>query len=200
MKKNYFYLFLLCALMSACSMQKNNLPVQVKVSDTLFVTLPTPEMLGHSLNVSQLITAQWAQTKQQKLQMQLQVDPQRVVLVGFSAWGAPVLKLTYTGEQIQTSVMAGLEDKLPKPEQVLLNLMLSIWPVRAWQKPLDQIGWKLTEHGLLRKLIDQKGNIVAEVSYQTRPAIDGLIQFKHHQLNYIITIETHKTDAKRSRQ
>jgi hypothetical protein len=194
MKKNHFSLLLLCALMSACSMQKNKLPVQVEVSDTLFVTLPTPAMLGYSLNVSQLITAQWAQTKQKKLQMQLQVDSEHVVLVGFSAWGAPILRLTYTGEQIQTSVMSGLEDKLPKPQQVLLNLMLSLWPVSAWQKPLDQIGWQLVERDLSRQLIDQQGNIVAEVTYQTSPAIDGLIQFKHHQLNYIITIETHKTD------
>ena len=126
MKKNHFPILLLCALMSACSMQKNKLPVQVEVSDTLFVTLPTPAMLGYSLNVSQLITAQWAQTKQKKLLMQLQVDSKRVILVGFSAWGAPILRLTYTGEQIQTSVMAGLEDKLPKPQQVLLNLMFRI--------------------------------------------------------------------------
>jgi len=195
MKKNHFALLLLCALTFGCSMQKNNLPVQVEVGEALFVTLPTPAMLGHSLNVSQLITAQWAQTKQQKLQMQLQVDAKRVVLVGFSAWGSPILRLTYTGEQIQTSVMAGLEDKLPKPEQVLLNLMLALWPVSSWQKPLDQIGWKLIERGLLRKLIDQQGNIVAEVRYQTRPAIAGLIQFRHHQLNYTISIETHKTDS-----
>jgi hypothetical protein len=200
MNKNYFSLLLLCALMSACSMQKNNLPVKVEVSDALFVTLPTPAMLGHSLNLSQLITVQWAQTKQQKLQMQLQVDSEHVVLVGFSAWGAPILRLTYTGERIQTSVMAGLENKLPKPQQVLLNLMLSLWPVTAWQKPLDKIGWKLIEQGLLRQLMDQKGNIIAEVSYQTRPAIDGLIRFKQHQLNYTITIETHKTDSEILRQ
>jgi len=91
--------------------------------------------------------------------------------------------------------MAGLEDKLPKPEQVLLNLMLALWPVSSWQKPLDQIGWKLIEQGLLRKLIDQQGNIVSEVRYQTRPAIAGLIEFRHHQLNYTISIETHKTDS-----
>ncbi|MFT6925907.1 MAG: hypothetical protein ACJAZP_001499 [Psychromonas sp.] len=193
MKKNCFIL-LLCTLLFACSMQKKQLPVQVEVGEGLFVTLPTPAMLGHSLNVSQLISAQWGQTKQQKLQMQLQVDSDRVVLVGFSAWGAPLLKLTYTGERIQTSVMAGLENKLPKPQQVLLNLMLSLWPVSAWQKPLDNIGWKLTEQGLLRQLIDQKGNIVAEIRYQSRPATDGLIEFKHRQLNYIITIETQKID------
>ena len=172
-------------------------PVQVEVDKGIFVTLPMPEELGQTLNVSQLITAQWGDAKQQKLQVQLQVDKQSVVLAGFSAWGARILSLSYSGYEIQTYLLSGLADSLPKPEQVLFNVMISIWPVKAWQKPLAQIGWTLKETGLQRLLMNEKGEVIATVTYQTKPYIDGTIVLKHHRLDYSITIETKKSDAHR---
>jgi len=184
-------------MVSACSTLQQTHPLQVEVDQGVFVTLPTPRQLRQTLNVSQLITAQWGNNQQQKLLVQLQVDKERVVLAGFSAWGAPVLSLTYSGEEIQTYLLSGLQDTLPKPEQVLFNLMISIWPVDAWQKPLAKIGWALKEKGLQRELIDDKGHVVATVIYQIKPYIDGVIVFKHHRLDYSITIETNRSDADR---
>jgi hypothetical protein len=175
-------------------MQPGTAPVQVEVAKAVFVSLPKPAELQETLNVSQLISAQWGENKQQKLLVQLQADPQRVVLAGFSAWGARVLSLSYSGAEIQTYLLSGLADTLPKPEQVLFNVMLSIWPVQAWEKQFSSIGWTLTESGLKRKLIDDKGQLIIEVAYQTKPYIDGTIVFKHHTLDYTITIETSNTD------
>lgn len=191
-----WFCFPILLMVSACSMLQQTHPFQVEVDQGVFVTLPTPQQLRKTLNVSQLITAQWG-NKEQKLQVQLQVDKESVVLAGFSAWGAPILSLTYSGEEIQTYLLSGLVDSLPKPEQVLFNLMISIWPVDAWQKPLAQIGWRLEETGLQRELIDDKGHVVATVTYQTKPYIDGVIVFKHHSLDYTITIETNRSDADR---
>lgn len=177
-------------------MHPTTIPVQVEVNKGVLVSLPKPAELGQTINVSQLITAQWGDNKQQKLLMQLQVDQQSVVLAGFSAWGARILSLTYTGEEIQTSVLNGLAAKLPQPEQVLFNVMLSIWPVETWQKPLEKIGWQLVEQGLKRELLNENGQVIADISYQTQPYIDGLIVFKHHTFDYIITIETNKITNK----
>lgn len=192
MKKNYFCLCLFVFLLTACTMQPSIHPVQFEVNDSLFVNLPKPAELNQTLNVSQLITAQWGKNKQQKLMVQLQVDQQQVVLAGFSAWGARLLSLTYAGDEIQTSVLSGLANNLPKPEQVLFNVMLSIWPVEAWKKPLAQIGWALIEKGLKRELIDNNGQVIVEITYQKKPYLEGMIIFKHHSLDYIITIETFK--------
>ncbi len=179
-------------------MQPQTHPVQVEVNKDVFVTLPKPAELGERLNVSQLITAQWGHAegnKEQKLPVQLQVDQQSVVLAGFSAWGARIISLSYSGEEIQTYVLSGLADTLPKPEQVLFNVMISIWPVESWSAPLAQIGWSLVESDFERFLLDENGQIVASVSYQAHPYIDGIIVFKHLQLNYTITIETSKSDT-----
>ncbi len=195
MKINCFYFCILALLLTGCAMQPATHPVQVEVNKAVFVSLPKPAELGQTLNVSQLITAQWGKNKQQKLLVQLQVEQQSVVLAGFSAWGARILSLTYSGEEIQTYVLSRLADTLPKPEQVLFNVMISIWPVEAWEKPLGKIGWSLIERDLKRELIDEKGKVIADVTYQTQPYIDGTIVFKHHIFDYTITIETSKTDT-----
>jgi hypothetical protein len=197
MKKNCFYICIFVILLTGCAMRPGTAPVQVEVQRGVFVNLPKPAELGQTLNVSQLITAQWGEEKQQKLLVQLQVEPQQVVLAGFSAWGTRILSLGYSGEEIQTYLLNGLADTLPKPEQVLFHVMLSIWPVEAWQKSLAEIGWVLVDSDLQRKLIDDKGLVVIDITYQRKPYIDGTILFKHNTLDYVITIETNKTDTDR---
>lgn len=197
MKHSCIFFCFFATLLAGCSMQPATHPVQVEVNEGVFIRLPEPAELGHTLNVSQLISAQWGEGKQQKLMVQLQADSKQVVLAGFSAWGARLLSLSYSGEEIQTYTLNGLADTLPKPEQVLFNLMLSIWPVDAWRKPLRDIGWQLVEKGLKRELVNEKGQVIVQITYQTRPYINGVIKFKHQQLDYTITIETNKSDNDR---
>tara|TARA_R110001583_G_scaffold6499_9_gene32920 strand:+ start:14859 stop:15467 length:609 start_codon:yes stop_codon:yes gene_type:complete len=190
-------------ILSACSLQpaleQVKQRVAVEISSGVFVSLPKPAQLKQVLNVSQLITAHWnnegKEQRQQKLLVQLQVDQEQVVLAGFSSWGARILSLNYSAEQINTYVMTGLADTLPKPEQVLFNVMLSIWPVEAWIIPLQQIGWQLKETALQRLLIDDQGQVIVEINYQKKPYLTGLISFKHLMLNYQVDIETNLSGA-----
>lgn len=181
-------------LLSACTLQpdpvQKNSNIQVEISDDIWVSLPKPAELQQTLHVSQLISAQWGQQQQQKLPVQLQVDDHKVVLAGFSSWGARILSLTYTDDQIETYVMIGLGASLPKPEQILFNVMLSIWPVKVWQAPFHKIGWKLVENDLQRLLINERGEVVIKINYQTKPYLSGKITFKHLKLDYQIIIET----------
>lgn len=191
-------LIVLTLLLSGCSlqpaMQSNTDSVQVEITPEQVVTLPQPKDLQQNINVSQLITAQWGEGNKQKLLVQLQVDEQQVVLAGFSAWGVKLLSLTYYGEQannkIETNVMTSLAGTLPDPQQVLFNVMLSIWPESSWEKPLTAIGWKLQESDLQRLLIDQNGKVVVVIDYERKPLLTGKITFKHQLLNYTVVIET----------
>lgn len=185
-------------LLSACSlqptMQANSDSVKVDITPEQAVTLPQPKDLQQKINVSQLITAQWGEGNKQKLLVQLQVDDQQVVLAGFSAWGVKLLSLSYYGEQannkIKTNVISGLGDTLPEPQQVLFNVMLSIWPKNSWVKPLTAIGWKLQETKLQRLLINDKDEIVVTIDYEKADFLTGKITFKHQLLNYTVIIET----------
>jgi len=185
-------------LLSACSikpsMELDTQPVLVEVTQGLFIALPQPSELKENINVSQLITAQWGESNKQKLLVQLQVDQQKVILAGFSAWGVKLLSLSYFGEQfghkIETNVIAGLADKLPQPEQVLFNVMLAIWPEDSWHEPLESIGWRLQQTPLQRILIDDKGDVIITIDYQRKPYLNGLITYQDHRLDYRVDIET----------
>lgn len=188
-------LLIFIILLSACSLQPSiQAGAEVEITSGQVVTLPQPKDLQQNINVSQLITAQWGKGNKQKLLVQLQVDDQKVVLAGFSAWGVKLLSLTYYGKQannkIETNIMSGLDGTLPKPQQVLFNVMLSIWPKNAWETPLKIIGWELQESESQRLLINEKGDVVIVINYDERPSLTGKITFKHQLLNYTVVIET----------
>ena len=171
-------------------MIQGDAPIQVEVSQGVFLTLPKPAQLEKEIDATQLISAKWGDNKEQQLLVQLQVDKNKVVLAGFSAWGAKLLSLDYSGDKIETYVLSGLSEKLPKPEQILFNVMLCIWPISAWQPELDKIGWKLSEKNYQRTLFDENGKTVITIDYENKDPFAGLITFKHHTLNYTITIKT----------
>jgi hypothetical protein len=183
-------IFFSAVLLSACSMIQGNAPIQVAVSKDVFLTLPKPAQLEKEIDATQLISAKWGDNKEQQLLVQLQVDKNNVVLAGFSAWGAKLLSLDYSGDKIETYLLSGLSEKLPKPEQILFNVMLSLWPISAWQPELDKIGWELAEKKNQRTLFDENGNTIITIDYESENPFAGLITFKHHTLNYTITIKT----------
>lgn len=182
-------LFFLMTVLSGCASKPEPLANQVNIAPDTYVTLPAPAALGQTLTASQLITAQWAGQSHQ-LPVQLQVDHQKIALAGFSSWGSRILSLTYENQTIEASVLPGLGDTLPQPEQVLFNLMLTLWPADAWHNPLQTIGWQLIEISQHRQLIDDRGNVVADVDYKATPHLAGDIVFTHYPLGYTITIKT----------
>ncbi len=189
---------ILLMLMSSCSLLKkpHSDVLKAQIAPHVFVPLLKPAQLHESINVSQLITVDRPGQKQKKLLVQLQVDPQHVVLAGFSAWGARLLSVEYSGTKIKTYVIFGLSEQLPKPKQVLFNMMLAIWPVAAWQAPLQKIGWKIQEKHLQRLLLDENNHVVVKIVYQKTPYLKGDILFENIPLHYKIKIETQQKTVK----
>ncbi|TKF22703.1 DUF3261 domain-containing protein [Vibrio genomosp. F6] len=200
--------------LSACSMQPLTSSTRVEIAPSIQVNLPLPQELGYSLTASQLIGATWQQNSSedldtsaistsketnQQLPVQLQVTKDKVVLAGFSSWGTRILSLTYSQKSIKTSVLAGLEGSLPKPEQVLFNLMITLWPLNAWEQPLNQVTWRMVETNNSRRVYDQNGTLVIDINYHStrdkddlleKNKLSGDIEFNHIQLGYKIHIQT----------
>ncbi len=161
----------------------------VEIAPNLFIEMPLPKSLGYCLSASQLVSVDY-QGEQHQLPVQLQVDPERLVLAGFSSWGSRIMSLTYEEGTISTSVMSGLGKKLPDPEQILFNLMITLWPLEAWEEPLQAIGWRLEGTSKQRQLMDQNQQVMATIVYEKEPDLDGTIVFMNHLLGLKITIKT----------
>ncbi|BEI23495.1 DUF3261 domain-containing protein [Vibrio fluvialis] len=190
--------WLLTSLMSlwlcACSLQPQISATQVEICPDVWVELPKPAQLSQSFTASQLISATWhnetGHSQSQQLPVQLQVSDQQVLLAGFSSWGTRILSLDYDGEQIQTQVLSGLENTVPKPEQVLFNLMITLWPRNAWEAPLNKVRWRIIDDANQRTVINEKGETILAITYSGDTPLSGDIHFKNLPLNYDITIQT----------
>ena len=186
----YFSVFILSFILIGCASKPIKQPNQVEVAQGTFVTLPQPEQYGSDLSLSQLISVEFQGTKQQ-LPVQLQLTGNDLVLAGFASWGSRLLSLDYDGLTLDTYVMAGLADTLPPPEQVLFNVMITLWPLNAWQSSLDSINWQLSENGNHRILRDESGNIILDARYDLiQDKLSGDITLSSPHLGYIITIKT----------
>ncbi|MEZ8231295.1 DUF3261 domain-containing protein [Vibrio splendidus] len=187
------FVTLVGVMLSACSMvSQQPTGASVSINNDTELALPLPAELGYSLTASQLISATW-ETDTQQLPVQVEVTADKVVLAGFSSWGTRILSLQYQNQVIDTQVLSGLGATLPQPEQVLFNLMLTLWPTEAWTQPLQTIGWHLVDTDNTRTVFDDDQQAIIRIEYQARanePKLSGDVVFKHLIQGYTITIQT----------
>ena len=184
---------LLGVTVSACSLTPQSATPVVQITQQEQVNLPTPSDLGYSLTASQLIEATWnsdAQKRTEQLPVQLQVSGDKLVLAGFSSWGTRILSLNYQDDEITTEVLSGLGGVLPPPEQVLFNLMITLWPVSAWEAPLNKVRWQIIDNYNTRAIFDNSGKKVIDIQYSNKDRLSGDIVFHHLIDNYTIKIKT----------
>ncbi|PMK05358.1 DUF3261 domain-containing protein [Vibrio splendidus] len=187
------FVTLVGVMLTACSMvSQQPTGASVSINNDTELALPLPAELGYSLTASQLISATW-ETDTQQLPVQVEVTADKVVLAGFSSWGTRILSLQYQNQVIDTQVLSGLGATLPQPEQVLFNLMLTLWPTEAWTQPLQTIGWHLVDTDNTRTVFDDDQQSIIRIEYQAKanePKLSGDIVFKHLIQGYTITIQT----------
>lgn len=149
------------------------------------VTLPLPG-ISPAVSSQQLLTGSFnGQT--QSLLVMLNADAHKVTLAGLSSVGIRLFLATYdeTGIHTEQSIIV---PQLPPASQVLADVMLSHWPVSAWQPQLPK-GWTLTDNGDRRELRNASGKLVTEIVYLQRKGKREPISIEQHVFKYHITIQ-----------
>lgn len=186
---------ILCFSLISCASINNSHINKIEVSHDLYLALPLPKSLGYNLSANQLIEANWkvnGEMKTERLPVQLEVSGNMLSLAGFSPWGTRVLSLTYQNGNISTEVLSGLNNNLPKPQQVLFNLIITLWPSSAWEDALNDVRWQLFDNGATRYVIDENGRKIIQIEYseQKRGDVSEIITFTHLTEHYKIKINT----------
>ncbi|WP_325891702.1 DUF3261 domain-containing protein [Grimontia sp. NTOU-MAR1] len=177
-------------LLSACTAVPDS--NHVEIAPDKFVSLPAPSDFQGTVSVNQLITAKWSDTTQ-VLPVHLEITGSDVVLVGFSSWGTRLLTINYDGHTLEKENLTGLGVVMPDGKQVLMNLMLTLWPTSSWQTHLSQIGWQLVDDAATRTLIDENGETVVKIQYDEPKVAGGIpadIKFEQVRQHYQIQIQT----------
>lgn len=149
------------------------------------VTLPPPG-ISPAVSSQQLLTGSFnGQT--QALLVMLNADAHKVTLAGLSSVGIRLFLATYdeTGIHTEQSIVV---PQLPPASQVLADVMLSHWPISAWQPQLPK-GWTLTDNGDRRELRNASGKLVTEIVYLQRKGKREPISIEQHVFKYHITIQ-----------
>ncbi|EJD6659015.1 TPA: DUF3261 domain-containing protein [Enterobacter cloacae] len=149
------------------------------------VTLPPPGITP-AIRSQQLLTGRFnGQT--QSLLVLLNADGQKVTLAGLSSVGIRLFLATYDNTGIHTE-QSVVMPQLPPASQVLADVMLSHWPLSAWQQQLPK-GWTLKDTGTRRELRNPDGKLVTEIVYLQRNGKREPISIAQHVFKYHITIQ-----------
>ena len=149
------------------------------------VTLPPPG-ISPAVSSQQLLTGSFnGQT--QSLLVMLNADAHKVTLAGLSSVGIRLFLATYdeTGIHTEQSIVV---PQLPPASQVLADVMLSHWPLSAWQPQLPK-GWTLNDTDTRRELRNPEGKLVTEIVYLNRNGRREPISIVQHAFHYHITIQ-----------
>ncbi|MFS9772069.1 DUF3261 domain-containing protein [Enterobacter chuandaensis] len=149
------------------------------------VTLPPPG-ISPAVSSQQLLTGSFnGQT--QSLLVMLNADAHKVTLAGLSSVGIRLFLATYDENGIHTE-QSIVVPQLPPASQVLADVMLSHWPISAWQPQLPK-GWTLKDNGDRRELRNASGKLVTEIVYLQRKGKREPISIEQHVFKYHITIQ-----------
>lgn len=150
--------------------------------------LPAPT-LARPLYRQQLLSASSKEGQHQLLTV-LEADGHRLTLVGLTPSGIRLFKVSYDGEKISgerlSSLLGGAA--LPPVSQVLADVMLSYWPLAAWQPRLPA-GWRLEDEGMVRRLLDPDGKLVSEIFYREQAGEREPVRLVQHAFDYQLQME-----------
>jgi hypothetical protein len=173
-------------LLSACSAPKpdSNRP-QAWLKPGTLVTLPAPG-IAPPISQQQLLTAR-VKGKTQSLMVLLNADDKKVMLAGLSPLGIRLFRLSYDKNGVKTEQSITLPE-MPPASQVLADIMLSYWPVAAWQPQLPK-GWTLKDFDSRRELRDESHGLIETIQYLERDGSRQPVSIQHHRFGYSIAIQ-----------
>lgn len=148
------------------------------------ITLPAPG-ISPVVSSQQLLTGTF-NGKTQSLLVMLNADDKKLTLAGLSSVGIRLFLLRYDADGLHTE-QSIVVPQLPPASQVLADVMLSHWPISAWQPQLPE-GWTLTDAGDKRELRNARGKAVTTVTYLMRHGKREPISIVQHAFKYHITI------------
>ncbi|WP_434638345.1 DUF3261 domain-containing protein [Klebsiella sp. I138] len=149
------------------------------------VTLPSPG-ISPPLNAQQLLTGRFhGQT--QSLLVMLNADDKKITLAGLSSVGIRLFLVTYDEKGLRTE-QSIVVPQLPPASQVLADVMLSHWPIAAWQPQLPS-GWTLVDNGDRRELRNADGKLVTIIVYLNRQGKRVPVSIEQRAFKYHITIQ-----------
>lgn len=126
------------------------------------------------------------QNQSHSLIVMFKSDGHSLTLTGLSHLGIKLFGATYSNQGLQTEQFINIKE-LPKPEQVLLDVLLGHAPLEAWHNLLPQ-NYKFTQQDNRRILVNDQGRIIYEIDLTIKDNVSVPTKLKNHNFGYEISI------------
>lgn len=151
-----------------------------------------PAELGRSVAALQKVSGS-RDGNEYVLLFQLEVDSQRLAMVGSTVGGNTLFSLEYHGGNLNTSV-SPLVPAQVDPAWVLADLQLAFWPQSAVENGLAQSQFRLQYAPGSRELYHGLERLI-RVEYSAGDPWSGPVLFKNYKFDYEYRIETLQQEA-----
>ncbi|WP_420465957.1 DUF3261 domain-containing protein [Panacagrimonas sp.] len=167
--------------MSACSL----LPAQTMPEPP---PLLTPASLERTVSVLQIVHGAFHE-RDLVFQCVVDVDPQRLSIVGLSAQGQRWFSLRDDGRGLEAESTVQAPGVLD-PRRVVADLQLALWPLAALQNAFAGSAWEVSQPAPATRRLRRQGRLISEVRYASADPWQGTLWLSNFESGYALTIES----------
>ncbi len=176
--------------LAACLGSCAPLPPAGQGGEPLLRTPVSPDSLGYSLSLSQVVTSDY-DGDSRSYRIEAEVTPDRLVIVGLSHLGVPFFTLELeAGDLAMTSLSA---DYLPfDPRHILSDFQLAYWPTEVLARNLAPGGFRLENRreDSERFVYGPAEHRLVAIDYAPSGEPEGVLIIQHFDLHYRLRIRT----------
>lgn len=184
MKRLRLFHFLLCLLPSCGLLVSSPAP-----SSAPPYPLLAPATFGGSYSAQHLLEGH-AQGQDFTLQIQVEIEPDHIVLVGFTPWQTRAFVLRYEGTTVAFENFTNREMPFP-PERMLSDLQLVLWPNFP-----DLSEWHVARDPQTRERhVSFQNHLVTRIRYQRAPSLPEVVELENVALGYQLRIQIREDEA-----
>lgn len=184
----FFYAFLSAFALSGCASTARS---PAALASTW--PLATPASLGNSLEVAQILRGAFG-AREITLQCAVNATSTQLHVVGLTSLGLRVFTIKYDGEHLEAEHAPQVPEFF-KPEQLVNDLQLVLWPLSALQQTFAGTQWQVSEPHVGTRRLRRAGELIAEVHYADPNPWSGRAWIVHFDVPYTIGIESRLAQA-----
>jgi hypothetical protein len=149
--------------------------------------LLAPDTLGSSRDTRQILRAAFGE-HEATLRCVVRASPQRVEMVALTALGQRAMSIDWNGSdwKVETAPMV---PSAMRPEWLVADMQLALWPLAALQTAYKPAGWEVTEPGGGVRRLRHNGKLIAEVHYADADPWHGRYWISNFRFDYALSVQ-----------
>ena len=180
------FCFLLCVL-PGCSLLPSP-PVSSSLSSPQYPLL-SPATYGGVYAAQHLLEGH-VRGEDFTLQIRVEIDPDGILLLGFTPWQTRAFVLRYDGTTVDFENFTNREIPFP-PARILSDLQQVLWPHLP-----NHPEWQVIDHlQTHERRVTFQDRLITRIRYQGIPPVEGVVELDNVALDYQLRIHIRQDEA-----